>query len=297
MSADAAASADSPHGRALEVRRAVYRFRQSGLSILGLGLSLTVLLVAAFGATLAPYPDDVVGATHVAARFLPPSLAHPFGANELGQDMLSLTLAGARVSIFAGLAVVLLGASVGLLVGAVAGYAGGWTDEFLMRVADLKLTVPGLILAMAVASALGAGLVNMVIAISLSWWPGYARLARGEVMAKKEEMFVVAARAIGASPARILFRHVLPNVMTPVLVKMSLDTGFAILTVASLGFIGIGVKPPTPEWGSLLSVARGYMPDYWWTAIFPGLAIFVAVFGFNLLGDGLRDALDPKARR
>jgi peptide/nickel transport system permease protein len=150
---------------------------------------------------------------------------------------------------------------------------------------------------MAVAAALGPGIFNMIIAIALSWWPGYARLVRGEVIAKKEELFVTAALALGAGWLRILRRHILPNVMTPVIVKMSLDMGFAILTVASLGFIGIGVKPPTPEWGSLLSVARNYMPDYWWTAIFPGLAIFVAVFGFNLLGDGLRDVFDPKARR
>jgi peptide/nickel transport system permease protein len=166
-----------------------------------------------------------------------------------------------------------------------------------MRLTDLKLTVPSLILAMAVAAALGPGIVNMIIAISISWWPGYARLVRGEVIAKKEEMFVVAARALGAGTGRILRRHILPNIMTPVIIKMSLDMGFAILTVASLGFIGIGVKPPTPEWGSLLSIARTYMPDYWWTAIFPGSAIFLAVFGFNLLGDGLRDVFDPKARR
>ena len=211
--------------------------------------------------------------------------------------MFSLVIAGTRVSLFAALAVVMLGALVGTIVGAVAGYFGGWTDEILMRLADLKLTIPGLILAMAVAAALGPGIFNMIIAIALSWWPGYARLVRGEVIAKKEELFVTAALALGAGSVRILRRHILPNVMTPVIVKMSLDMGFAILTVASLGFIGIGVKPPTPEWGSLLSVARNYMPDYWWTAIFPGLAIFVAVFGFNLLGDGLRDVFDPKARR
>ena len=191
----------------------------------------------------------------------------------------------------------MLGTVVGTLAGAIAGFAGGWADEVLMRLADLKLTVPGLILAMAVAAALGPGLLNMVIAIALSWWPGYARLVRGEVIARKEEVYVVAAQAIGASPARVLFRHVLPNIVSPVIVKMSLDMGFAILTVASLGFIGIGVRPPTPEWGTLLSVSRSYMPDFWWTAVFPGLAMFVAIFGFNLLGDGLRDVLDPRARR
>ena len=283
--------------RRYAMRRALFRFRQSGLSLVGAALVLALLVIAVFGPSLAPYPEHLGGAVNTAARFRPPSLAHPFGTNELGQDVFSLVLGGTRVSVLAGLAVVMLGTLIGTVVGAIAGYASGWTDEILMRISDLKLTVPGLILAMAVAAALGPGIVNMVIAIALSWWPGYARLVRGEVMAKKEELFVTAARAIGAGPGRILFRHILPNILTPVIVKMSLDMGFAILTVASLGFIGIGVKPPTPEWGSLLSVARGYMPDYWWTAIFPGLAIFTAVFGFNLLGDGLRDVFDPKARR
>jgi peptide/nickel transport system permease protein len=283
--------------RRLALRRGLYRFRQSWLSIIGAALVAAILFVAVFGAAIAPFPEHIGGKVNTAARFLSPSLTYPFGTNELGQDMLTLVLAGTRISVLAALAVVIAGAAVGMSVGAVAGYAGGWTDDILMRLADLKLTVPGLILAMAVAAALGPGISNMVFAIALSWWPGYARLVRGEVIAKKEEMFVTAARAIGAGPGRIIFRHILPNVMTPVIVKMSLDMGFAILTVASLGFIGIGVKPPTPEWGSLLSVARNYMPDFWWTAIFPGLAIFLAVFGFNLLGDGLRDVFDPKARR
>ena len=278
-------------------RRAVYRFGRSGLSVTGLVLVLLLLFLSIFGPWLAPYPEHITGSISTASRFGPPSAKHWFGTNEMGQDVLSLVLGGARVSVLAGLAVVLLGAAVGTVVGAVAGYAGGWTDELLMRLSDLKLTIPGLFLAMAVAAALGPGIVNMVIAIALSWWPGYARLVRGEVMAKKEELFVTAARAVGAGPGRIVFCHILPNVMTPVIVKMSLDMGFAILTVASLGFIGIGVKPPMPEWGLLLSVARSYMPDFWWTAIFPGLAIFLAVFGFNLLGDGLRDVFDPRSKR
>lgn len=283
--------------RSYAFRRGWFRFRQSGLSMLGAALVVAVLFVALAGPWIAPYPEHVAGGVDTSNRFHSPSLAHPFGTNELGQDVLSLVLAGTRVSVLAGLGVVILGTLVGTLVGAIAGYVGGWTDEILMRISDLKLVVPGLILAMAVAAALGAGLFNMVIAIALSWWPGYARLVRGEVIARKEEVYVTAARAIGASPARILFRHVLPNIVSPVVVKMSLDMGFAILTVASLGFIGIGVRPPTPEWGTMLSVSRSYMPDFWWTAVFPGLAMFVAIFGFNLLGDGLRDVLDPKARR
>lgn len=279
------------------LRRALFRFRQSRLSLIGAVIVGIVLFFTIFGTVLAPYPDQVAGAVDTAARFQPPSAAHPFGTNELGQDVLSLVMAGTTVSVLAGFGVVLIGTVIGTLVGAVAGFAGGWTDEALMRFTDLTLTIPSLILAMAIAAALGPGFVNMVIAISLSWWPGYARLVRGEVLAAREETYVTAARAIGASPRRILFRHILPNVVSPIIVKMSLDMGFAILTVAGLGFIGIGVRPPTPEWGTLLSLSRSYMPDYWWTAMAPGMAMFLAVFGFNLLGDGLRDVLDPKARR
>ncbi len=278
-------------------RRAFYRMRQSSLSIVGLVLVVLLLVVAAAGNSMAPFPEHIVGGIDTAMRFRAPSWNNWMGTNELGQDVFSLVLGGARISLFAGVAVVLLAALVGTIVGALAGYLGGWTDEVLMRLADLKLTLPGLILAMAVAAALGAGTINMVIAISLGWWPGFARLVRGEVLAKREEVFVLAARALGAGPVRILWRHILPNIVSPVIVKMSLDVGFAVLTVASLGFVGIGVKPPTPEWGQMLSTARGFLPDYWWTAIFPGAAIFLAVLSFNLLGDGLRDVLDPKSRR
>ncbi|WP_264214355.1 ABC transporter permease [Leisingera thetidis] len=278
-------------------RRALFRFRQSKLSMLGAAMVAVVLFFTLFGTALAPFPEHVAGGVDTAQRFQPPSAAHPFGTNELGQDVLSLVMAGTTVSVFAGFGVVLIGTVIGTLVGGIAGFVGGWTDEVLMRLTDLTLTIPGLILAMAIAAALGPGFTNMVIAISLSWWPGYARLVRGEVLAAREEVYVTAARAIGAAPGRILFRHILPNVVSPIIVKMSLDMGFAILTVAGLGFIGIGVRPPTPEWGTLLSLSRAYMPDYWWTAMAPGMAMFLAVFGFNLLGDGLRDILDPKARR
>jgi len=279
------------------LRRGLYRFRQSSLSVVGALIVLALLLMALVGPELVPHPEQVRGAVLPAARFQPPSATALFGTNELGQDVFSLTIAATRVSLLAGLAVVLLGTVIGTLVGGIAGFAGGWLDEALMRFTDLMLTIPSLILAMAIAAALGPGLTNMVVAIALSWWPGYARLVRGEVIARKEETYVLAARALGASPARLLLRHVLPNILSPVIVKMSLDMGFAILTVAALGFIGIGVRPPTPEWGMMLSNARSYMPEIWWPAIFPGLAIFLAVYGFNLLGDGLRDVLDPKARR
>ncbi|BCH29261.1 cytochrome c550 [Mesorhizobium sp. L-8-10] len=291
------AADDAGTPRRDRMRRAYFRFSQSKLSMLGAGMVAAVIFFTIFGAVLAPYPDHVAGSVATASRFLPPSAAHPFGTNELGQDVLSLVMAGTTVSVLAGFSVVLIGTAIGTLVGAVAGFASGWVDEVLMRLTDLTLTIPGLILAMAIAAALGPGFGNMVIAIALSWWPGYARLVRGEVLAAREEVYVTAARALGATPKRILFRHILPNVVSPIIVKMSLDMGFAILTVAGLGFIGIGVRPPTPEWGTLLSISRSYMPDYWWTAMAPGMAMFLAVFGFNLLGDGLRDVLDPKARR
>lgn len=293
---DPVASQSAPQGDD-RLRRAWFRFRQSKLSMIGAGMVAVVLFFTLFGGFLAPFPEHVAGGVDTANRFQAPSWTHPFGTNELGQDVLSLVMAGTTVSVLAGFGVVLIGSVIGTLVGAIAGFVGGWTDEILMRLTDLTLTIPGLILAMAVAAALGPGFGNMVIAISLSWWPGYARLVRGEVLAAREEVYVTAARAIGAGPGRILFRHILPNVLSPIIVKMSLDMGFAILTVAALGFIGIGVRPPTPEWGTLLSLSRSYMPDYWWTAMAPGMAMFLAVFGFNLLGDGLRDILDPKARR
>jgi peptide/nickel transport system permease protein len=277
--------------------RAFYRFRQSWLSVFGLAIVLLLILLAIFAPVIIPYPEHVLGTTNTAARFLPPSATAWFGTNALGQDMFSLVLAGSRVSLFSGLAVVIISILVGSFVGAVAGYFGGWIDEILMRFTDLLLTIPSLILAMAVAAALGTGVGNMIIAISITWWPAYARLVRGEVIGKKEEQFITAARALGAGWPRILGLHILPNIMSPIVVKASLDMGFAILTVASLGFVGIGVKAPTPEWGTLLSVARSSMPDYWWTALAPGFAIFLAVLAFNLLGDGLRDVLDPKARR
>ncbi|MET0745168.1 MAG: ABC transporter permease [Microvirga sp.] len=277
--------------------RAFYRFRQSWLSVIGLAVVVALIAVAILAPVIVPHPEHVAGGTSTAARFRPPSAAAWFGTNALGQDMFSLVLAGSRVSLFSGLAVVAISVVVGVVVGAVAGYFGGWIDEILMRLTDLLLTIPSLILAMTVAAALGSGVLNMIVAISITWWPAYARLVRGEVIGKKEEQFVVAARALGAGWMRILCRHILPNIVSPIVVKASLDMGFAILTVASLGFVGIGVKPPTPEWGTLLSTARSYMPDYWWTALFPGFAIFLAVLAFNLLGDGLRDVLDPKARR
>jgi peptide/nickel transport system permease protein len=194
------------------------------------------------------------------------------------------------------LAVVGIAALIGVPLGALAGYFGGYVNQIIMRITDIFLTIPGIVLALAIGAALGPGLFNATIALALVWWPGFCRLVQGQVLALRQQVFVDAARVVGAPEQRIVFRHVLPNTLTPVLVKISMDIGFAMLSAAGLSFIGIGAQPPTPEWGAMVSLGRLYMPDWWWVATFPGLAIFLAVFAFNMLGDGMRDALDPRAQ-
>jgi peptide/nickel transport system permease protein len=196
-----------------------------------------------------------------------------------------------------GLLVVLLASSVGTVLGLVAGIGSRWVDEGIMRIADMFLAFPYLILAMAIVAALGPGLQNAMIAVAITWWPGYARLIRGQILSLKGLAYVDAARVAGAGTPRLLLRHLLPNTMSPLLVKMTSDVGFAILSTASLGFVGLGARPPSPEWGAMLASGRAYLIDHWWLATFPGLAIFLTVFGFGLLGDGLRDILDPRLRR
>lgn len=278
-------------------QRGFYRFRQSALSLVGLALILFIFLVAIFGPLLVPYPQDAEGAVRVRERFQPPSAAHWFGTDELGRDIFSLVVIGARVSLSVGVIVLIGATTIGILLGALAGYFGGMVNELIMRFTDIFLTVPSLILAIAIAAALGPSIQNMMLAISLVWWPGYCRLVQAEVSSRKQDLYVQAARAAGASHGRIIFTHILPNITSPIIVKVSLDMGFAILTAAALGFVGVGARPPTPEWGAMFSAARSYVPQYWWYPIFPGLALFITVFGFNLLGDGLRDVLDPRTKR
>ncbi len=278
-------------------QRGVYRFRQSTLSVFGLALILFIFMVAALGPAFVPYPADAEGAIHVRDRFQGPSAAHWFGTDELGHDVFTLVVIGSRVSLSIGVIVLIVACVIGIFLGALAGYFGGVLNELIMRVTDIFLTVPSLILAIAIAAALGHSIQNSMLAISLVWWPGYCRLVQAEVASRKQDLYVQAARAAGASHRRIIFTHILPNLTSPLVVKASLDMGFAILTAAALGFVGVGAQPPTPEWGAMLSIARSYMPQYWWYPIFPGLALFITVFGFNLLGDGLRDVLDPRARR
>jgi peptide/nickel transport system permease protein len=226
----------------------------------------------------------------------PPSAEFPLGTDRLGRDLLSRMLYGARISLFVGVVVVIASALIGGSMGLVAGYRGGWADEALMRITDIFFAFPGLILAMAIAAALGPSLENALIAIVAVNWPVYARLVRGQVLALKRREFVEAARVIGAREGRIVFGHILPNSLAPLLVQASFDLGGAILSVAGLSFIGFGAQPPTPEWGVMISEGRNYLATQWWLATVPAVAMLLVVAGFNLLGDGLRDLFDPRLR-
>ena len=194
-----------------------------------------------------------------------------------------------------GVIILVVAISIGVTLGAIAGYFGGWVNTVIMRFTDIMLTFPGIFLALALSAALGRGVVNAMLALSITWWPGYCRLVEAQMLKMREEDFVAGARAIGASNQRIIFRHILPNLLTAIIVKASMDFGFAVLSLASLGFIGVGVLPPEPDWGSMISAGRRFIPASWWYSTFPGLFMFITVLAFNLLGDGLRDLLDPNA--
>ena len=256
----------------------------------GAAIVLTAVLAALFGPALAPFdPAD----QQLPLRLEGPTGLHWFGLDELGRDILARVLSGARISLLVGLVVVSVSATVGIALGSIAGYFGGRIDEAISRVIDILLAFPGLLLAIALVAVLGPSLTNVVLALSLIGWVGYARLVRGQVLRARELEFVQAARALGASTARILTRHVIPTTLPAVTVQATLGMGGAILAEASLSFLGLGVQPPTPSWGTMLSYGRAHLLDAPHLTIFPGLAIAILVLGFNFLGDGLRDALDP----
>jgi peptide/nickel transport system permease protein len=267
-------------------------WRRYGLAGIGAAIVLGWLLVALLAPWIAPYDPDFVD---VANRLRPPSAAHLLGTDALGRDCFSRLLWGSRVSLLAGFAVVVLGALFGTLVGMVAAYARGWIDEALMRLTDLVLCFPPIILALAIAAALGIGTTNTVIAMLVVWWPKFARLSRALALVQRGQEYVEAAVVLGLRPARILGRHIVPNAVGPLVVLVTLDVGNAIITFAGLSFLGLGVVPPTAEWGAMVAEGRELV-EQWWVATFPGLAILTVVLGFNFLGDGLRDWLDPKAR-
>jgi len=280
--------------RLKELALTFYVIRKSWLAVVGAVIVFFFIFITIFGNYLVlhdPYEVDL------RSRLSPPSYKYLFGTDEMGRCVLSRMLAGARYSLEAGIFVLAIAAPVGLILGGIAGLYGGWLDEVIMRFTDIFLAFPYLILAMAISAALGPSLKNCMIALSLVYWPVYARLIRGQALSVREKAFVDAAKAMGVSRFRIMSKHILPNTIAPVIVALTLDMGTIIISTAALSFLGFGAQPPLPEWGCMISEGRLFVFQAWWTPIFPGLAIVLVVLGFNFMGDGIRDALDPKLRR
>ncbi len=264
------------------------------LSLLSTAVIMLFILMAVFAYQMAPFPEEGAGKTHASNTLLSPSAEHWLGTDKLGRDILSRIIVGARPALIIPIGVVLFAVLIGAPLGALAGYKGGWLDEVIMRITDLFLAFPSLLLAMAIASALGRGLDKAAIALIVSWWPWYTRIARGVAVGLRERYFVEAAQASGVSDAIIIFRHILPNTLSPILVQATVDMGTVILAMGGLAFLGLGTQPPSPDWGLMVSEGRGFILDQWWIATFPGIAIFVVVLAFNLVGDTLRDIFDPR---
>lgn len=269
------------------------RFSANRLAFLGLLIIIALLVVAAFADVLAPYSPTVGDLKN--ARLLAPSSAHWFGTDDLGRDIYSRILFGSRWTLYVVTLVAIIAAPIGLVVGTVAGYAGGWTDAILMRITDIFLAFPKLILALAFVAALGPGIENAVLAIAITSWPPYARIARAETMTVRNSDYIKAVQLMGASPFRIVLRHIMPLCISSLIIRVTLDMAGIILTAAGLGFLGLGAQPPLPEWGTMIASGRRFVLDQWWVAGAPGFAILIVSLGFNLLGDGLRDALDPRS--
>lgn len=278
-------------------RKGLRRFLSNPLSVVGLAILLILLIIAFLAPQIVPFPEDAQGNMRALDRLKAPGYPYWFGTDNVGRDIFSRVFMGTGLALQVGIVIIFLASVIGVTIGATAGYFGGITDDLLMRITDIFLTVPALVLAIAVTAALGKGIINVMIGISLVWWPGFARLTRSLVLSLREEVYVEAAHSIGVRQIDILVRHILPNILSPIIVKMSTDFGFAVLTAAALGFIGLGAQPPTPEWGAMINDGRNYFPDDWWVSTFPGMAIFLMVFSWNLLGDGIRDLLDPRGAR
>ncbi len=267
-------------------------FSENHLAMIGLGLVMLLVLVAA----LAPWLATDAGITpDLGKRLLPPDSQHWFGTDGLGRDIYSRVVHGSRLTLYVVVLVAIIALPLGLLIGTLAGYFGGWLDAVLMRITDIFLAFPRLILALALVAALGPGIDNAILAIAITAWPPYARIARAETLTLRNADFISAARLQGASSARILWGHIMPLCLPSVIIRVTLDMAGIILTAAGLGFLGLGAQPPLPEWGAMIAAGRQFVLDQWWVATMPGVAIFVVSLGFNLLGDGLRDVLDPRS--
>jgi len=277
-----------------DVKHSIYLWKKTPLALIGTVIIGLFLLVALFAPLLAPY-DPI--ATDLSRKLEAPSAAHPFGLDQFGRDVLSRVIMGTRIEVQIIFIISIISIAIGLVVGIVAGYFGGIVDEILMRITDIFLAFPRLVLAMAFAAALRPTLANAIVAISLVEWTVYARLARAEAIKVRSQPYIEAIKAIGASDFKIMMFHVLPMSISPVIVQLTMRMGTIILTAASLGFLGLGAQPPLPEWGAIVSDGRSYLMNNWWITAFPGMAIAITVLGFNLLGDGIRDILDPRIRR
>jgi peptide/nickel transport system permease protein len=268
--------------------------KRNPLIAAGGAIALLIVLVALAAPLLAPFPADAGSATHPAAALQAPSLHHLFGTDQVGRDVFSRVLYGARVSPLVAVFVLLIASAVGVPLGVAAGYFGGVADEVIMRITDVFLAFPPLLLALAFATVLPASLTSLTIAIAVTWWPWYTRLIRGQAASVAGRPYVDACRALGIQRWRILLRHVLPNSVTPLIVQVSLDVGGVILTASALSFLGLGAQDPTPDWGLMVAEGQNYFSTQWWLVTFPGLAIMLTALAFTLLGDGLRDVLDPR---
>ena len=265
-------------------------------AVAGLAIVLLVVLLALFGPLIAPYPGDITAA-HLARRLAAPSAQFPFGTDDLGRDMLSRVILGAPGALEVALFVVVTAMAVGVPLGLIAGYTEGWLSELIMRVTDVFLALPQLVLALALAQLMTPSLRSAMLALAVTYWPYFTRIAFAETRRLRNALFVDALAALGASRARIILAHILPNAASALIVRATIGLGFTILVAATLGFLGMGATPPDPDWGLMIAQSRNYLPGAWWYALFPGLAILITVLGFNLLGDGLRDIVDPRLRR
>ena len=269
------------------------RLKKNKLSMVGLVIVILVVLVAIFGPWIGPY-DEL--AQNSSERFMAPCLAHPFGTDNYGRDILSRVIIGSRVSLLVGVVATSIATVVGIALGAIAGYYGGRTDNLIMRFLDIFMALPNMVLAVAIAAVMNPGITSCMIAVGVAGIPRMARTARAPVMMVRGQEYIEAATSINASTPRIILKHVLPNAMASIIVQITFSIAQAIITASGLSFLGMGVQPPSPEWGAMLSAGREFLRDYWWVTTFPGLVIMVTVFSFNVLGDGLRDALDPRLK-
>ncbi len=274
-----------------DLKHTAFLWRRSRLTMIGSVIIVIFLLIAAFAPLIAPYSPVE---QNLSIKLQSPSWQHLFGTDQFGRDIFSRVITGSRTALWIIFLVSVISGSIGIIIGVTAGYFGGIVDEVLMRITDMFLAFPSLVLAMAFAAMLGPNLTNTIIAISIVSWTTYARLSRAEAIKVKSQPYIEAIRAAGGGNLRIMFLHVLPMCISPVLVQLTLRMGTIILTAASLGFLGLGVQPPTPEWGAMVSDGRNFLIDQWWISTFPGIFIAFVVLGFNLLGDGIRDMLDPR---